>query len=172
VQRSGPIVPYGGLLSNNVRGRIWRVAYQGGNLDAAVAAAPAPMGEPTATSSAEARPLEGMHPDTGRGMGVLPMPKGLTNERAALGNRVFHGKVADGTCGGCHGADGKGSPVAPDLTAGKWLWSDGSLRRLETMIRNGVPESKAHPGAMPPIAVSSFLQADLDAVRLCSGARP
>jgi hypothetical protein len=70
---------------------------------------------------------------------LLPVPKGFTKQQVALGSRVFHGEVADGTCGGCYGSDGKGSPIAPDLTTGKWLWSDGSLQGLETTIKNGVP---------------------------------
>jgi mono/diheme cytochrome c family protein len=92
------------------------------------------------------------------------VPKGFTKAQVVLGSGVFHGEVAEGTCGGCHGADGKGSPVAPDLTTGKWLWSDGSLQGLETTIKNGVPEPKSHPGAMPPMGGVTLSQADLDAV--------
>ena len=146
-----------------MHGRIWRVTYQG-DLGAAVAAAPAPKGPAQATNSADARPPEGIHPDAGKDTGELPVPKGFTKEQVALGNRVFHGEVADATCGGCHGSDGKGSPVAPDLTNGKWLWSDGSLQGIEATIKNGVPEPKTHPGAMPPMGGVVLPQADLDAV--------
>jgi glucose/arabinose dehydrogenase/cytochrome c553 len=157
--------PDGALfISDDKHGRIWRVTYQGGNLDAAVAAAAAPEGGTPATTTADARPPEGIHPDAGKDTGALPVPKGFTKEQVLLGNRVFHGEVADGTCGGCHGADGKGSPVAPDLTSGRWLWSDGSLQGLETTIKNGVPEPKAHPGAMPPMGGVNLSRADLDAV--------
>jgi cytochrome c553 len=115
------VAPDGALfISDDVHGRIWRVTYQGGDPEAAVAAAPAPAGAAPATTSAEVGPPEGIHPDAGKDTtGALPVPKGFTQEQVALGNRVFHGAVADGTCGGCHGADGKGSPVAPDLTTGK-----------------------------------------------------
>ena len=158
------VAPDGALfISDDVHGRIWRVTYQGGNPDAVVAAAPAPAGVTPATS-ADARPPEGIHPDAGKDTSVLSVPKGFTKEQVALGSRVFHGEVADGTCGGCHGADGKGSPVAPDLTTGKWLWSDGSLQGLETTIKNGVPEPKAHPGAMPPMGGVDLSQPDLNAV--------
>ena len=30
-------------------------------------------------------------------------------------------------------------------------WGDGSLEAIEKTIRNGVPEPKEHPGAMPPM---------------------
>jgi glucose/arabinose dehydrogenase/cytochrome c5 len=159
------VAPDGALfISDDVHGRIWRVSYQGGDLEAAVAAAPAPEGVTQATASAKALPPEGIHPDAGKDTGELPVPKGFTKEQVELGKRVFHGDVADATCGGCHGADAKGSPVAPDLTNGKWLWSDGSLQGLETTIKNGVAEPKAHPGAMPPMGGVTLSQADLDAV--------
>ena len=159
------VAPDGALfISDDVHGRIWRVTYQGGDLEAAVAAAPAPMGVTPATASTDARPPEGVHPDAGKDTGELPVPKGLTKEQVALGNRIFHGDVAGATCGGCHGSDAKGSPIAPDLTNGKWLWSDGSLQGLEATIKNGVPEPKAHPGAMPPMGGVVLSQTDLDAV--------
>jgi mono/diheme cytochrome c family protein len=126
--------------------------------------APAPKGETQTTASAKALPPEGIHPDAGKETGELPVPKGFTKEQVALGNRVFHGDVAGATCGGCHGSDAKGSPIAPDLTNGKWLWSDGSLQGLEATIKNGVAEPKAHPGAMPPMGGVTLSQADLDAV--------
>jgi mono/diheme cytochrome c family protein len=115
-------------------------------------------------TSGTALPPEGIHPDAGRDAAQLPVPDGFTKEQVALGNRVFHGDAAGGTCGGCHGSDAKGSPIAPDLTTGKWLWSDGSLKGLETTIKNGVPQPKAHPGAMPPEGGVTLSQADLDAV--------
>ena len=46
---------------------------------------------------------------------------------------------------------GHRTPVGPDLTSGKWLWGDGSLEAIEKTIRDGVPEPKEHPGAMPPM---------------------
>jgi mono/diheme cytochrome c family protein len=150
------------FISDDVHGRIWRVTYQGGNPAAAIAAAA--VSPARATASRDAKPPEGIHPDAGKDAAALPVPQGFTKEQVALGNRVFHGEVADGTCGGCHGSDAKGSPIAPDLTSGKWLWSDGSVQGLETTIKNGVPEPKAHPGAMPPMGGVDLSKADLDAV--------
>jgi glucose/arabinose dehydrogenase/cytochrome c5 len=156
------VSPDGALfISDDVHGRIWRVTYQGGNPDAAVAAAPAVA---SSSGSAPALPPEGIHPDAGSDTAALPVPNGATKEQVALGSRVFHGDAAGGTCGGCHGSDAKGSPIAPDLTTGKWLWSDGSLQGLETTIKNGVPQPKSHPGAMPPMGGVDLSQADLDAV--------
>jgi hypothetical protein len=47
-------------------------------------------------------------------------------------------KLGRGRCGcrarppyaGCHGSDGKGSPLGPDLTSGHWIWVDCSLTAI------------------------------------------
>src|SRR5215472_518832 len=58
------MAPDGSLyISDDVHGRIWRVTYHG-KADAALAAAPSP--QVAATTSANAGPPEGVHPDAGR----------------------------------------------------------------------------------------------------------
>ena len=64
---------------------------------------------------------------SGAGAGALPIPPGGSPDQVALGDRIFHGEAAGGTCVGCHSSDGKGSSVGSDLTSGKWLWGDGSV---------------------------------------------
>lgn len=150
--------PDGALyISDDVKGRIWRVTYTGGDPNAAVAAAPPPRN--AATASKEAAPPEGVHP-----VAALPVPKGATREQVALGDRIFHGEAAGATCGGCHGSDGKGSPVGADLTSGHWLWSDGSLAGIEHTIAAGVPEPKEHQNAMPPMGGVELSETDLKSV--------
>lgn len=106
-----------------------------------------------------------MHPDAGReDVASLIPPPGATKEQVALGSRIFHGEVSSGTCAGCHGSDGKGSPVGADLTAGKWLWSDGSLAGITKTITDGVATPKQHGGAMPPMGGSPLSASDLQAV--------
>ncbi len=63
-------------------------------------------------------------------------------ERLELGDRIFHGEVAAGTCAGCHGANGQGTPLGPNLTSGRWLWSKGNLSDIERTILHGVPKPK------------------------------
>jgi len=77
-------------------------------------AAPAPKA--AASSSPTAVPPEGLHPDAGRRAASLTPPPGGTQEQVALRDRIFHGEVANGTCGRCHGSNGSGSPVGADLT--------------------------------------------------------
>jgi len=74
----------------------------------------------------------------------------VTSAEVALGDRIFHGEVASGTCEGCHGSNGKGTPLGPDLTSSKWLWGDGSLASISQIISDGVPEPKNYRAAMPP----------------------
>jgi hypothetical protein len=92
-----------------------------------------------------------MHPDAGRTtLASLPVPPGATPEQVALGERIFHGEAAGGTCIGCHGSDAKGSPQAPSLVDGKWLQRDGSLARITQVITDGIAKPKDYSVPMPP----------------------
>jgi glucose/arabinose dehydrogenase/cytochrome c553 len=156
------VAPDGALyVSDDVHGRIWRITYDGDGSDK-VASAP---GATTAgAASAMATPPEGTHPDAGRASRNLPTPPGSSPDQVALGDRIYHGEAKNGTCTGCHGSDGAGSPVGPPLTTGKWLWSDGSLAGLERVIETGVPHPKRYQGVMPPMGGSPLSKADVAAV--------
>jgi mono/diheme cytochrome c family protein len=69
----------------------------------------------------------------------------------ALGDRVYHGQVGGAPCAGCHGANGTGSPLGPDLSGKKWLWSDGSFTGILKSITEGVPNPKQYRSPMPPM---------------------
>jgi mono/diheme cytochrome c family protein len=141
--------PDGSLfISDASHDRIWKVTYHGSADTAQVLAAPAPQPPTNATGSE--LPPEGVHPDAGRKSAALTPPPGATQEQVALGDRIFHGEAAGGTCGGCHGSNGHGSPVGADLTSGPWLWSDGTLAGITRTINQGVPKPKQAGGAMPP----------------------
>ena len=60
-------------------------------------------------------------------------------------------KSASAPCAGCHGTDGKGSPLGPDLTSGKWMWGDGSsaCHRPHHRRRRAAPREYGAP--MPPM---------------------
>ena len=151
--------PDGALyITDDKAGRIWRVTYSG-DPNAPIEAAPMPSNQ--AEASPGALPPEGVHPDAS---GELPVPAGATTEQVALGKKIFHGEVAGGTCAGCHGADGIGTPVGADLASGTWLWGDGSLQSITDIIKNGVPKPKKHPGAMPPFGGVPLSDSDLAAV--------
>jgi glucose/arabinose dehydrogenase/mono/diheme cytochrome c family protein len=156
--------PDGALyISDDVKGRIWRITFTGDPNTTGLEAAPAPKSREAATSP-PAAPPEGIHPDAGTAARALPTPPGSTPEQVALGKRIFHGEAGGATCAGCHGSDAVGTPVGPDLTNGKWLWGDGSLESITRTIANGVPEPKEHPGAMPPMGGVALPETGLKAV--------
>ena len=143
-------------VSDDIRGRIYRIAYRGGSEGGAAKITPcpsatAPAGNPV---DAAAHPPEGTHPDAGAAaMSSLPVPKDATREMVALGDRIFHGQVGGAACTGCHGDNGEGTPLAPPLTGRnkKWLWSDGSYAGIAKTIAQGVPQPKEYRSAMPPM---------------------
>jgi glucose/arabinose dehydrogenase len=147
-------------ISDDVHGRIWRVVATGAPVTA-VAAAPAPQ---ASTVARDLPPPEGVHPDAGRQVAALTPPPGGTKDQVSLGDRIFHGEVDDGTCGGCHGTNAKGTPVGPDLTTGKWTWGDDSPQAIAKTIAAGVPKPKDFTGAMPPMGGTQLSQSDLAAV--------
>jgi glucose/arabinose dehydrogenase/mono/diheme cytochrome c family protein len=149
--------PDGALyISDDVGGRIWRVTFKPGTKVTGIEAAPTPV---TAQDAEPAVPPEGTHPNAG-----APLPAGVTPEQVALGDRIFHGQASNGTCSGCHGSDAKGTSVGPDLTSGKWLWSDGSLPALTKTITEGVPHPKEYEGVMPPKGGAQLSDSDVTAV--------
>jgi glucose/arabinose dehydrogenase/mono/diheme cytochrome c family protein len=155
--------PDGALfISDDVHGRIWRVTFQG-SADTPVAAAPAPA--VVATSSGEPGPPEGIHPEAGRlGAASLPVPPGATKDEVELGDRIFHGEAADGTCSGCHGSDARGGPQAPSLVKGHWLIGDGSLNSITEIVTDGVPRPRDYEVPMPPKGGAQLSDSDVAAV--------
>lgn len=74
----------------------------------------------------------------------------------ALGDSIFHGRVAGGTCATCHGQDAKGTQIGPDLTDAQWLHGDGSYQFIINTVSSGVTTPKQYPGAMPPMGGASL----------------
>ena len=159
--------PEGSLyVSDDVRGRIYRIVYRGGAGGAGSAtrftpcpSASAPAGE---ISAADAEPPEGTHPDAGATAAAVPL--GATQEMVALGDRIYHGQVGGATCTGCHGAGGKGTPLGPDLTDTKWLWGDGSYAGIAKTITSGVPQPKEYRSPMPPMGGAQLTAEQVSAV--------
>ena len=106
-----------------------------------------------------------MHPDAGRpDAAALPIPAGATREQVTLGDRIFHGEASGGTCTGCHGSDAKGSPQAPSLVSGTWVFGDGSLQAIAKTINDGVPKPRNYSDPMPPKGGAPLSEADVAAV--------
>ena len=151
--------PDGALyVSDDQRGRIWRIVFRGGTAVTAIAPAPAPAGG--SASTAAAGPPEGVHPDAGSQIASLPVPAGATAADVALGSRIY----GAGTCAGCHGSDAKGTPLGPDLTGAKWLWGDGSVQSIAKIITDGVPNPKEFRSPMPPMGGTQLSASEVSAV--------
>jgi glucose/arabinose dehydrogenase/mono/diheme cytochrome c family protein len=158
--------PDGALyVSDDVRGRIYRIVYRGDPGAPARGGAPCPSAtaSPGPVMAAEAKPPEGTHPNAGA-VANLPAPVGATPEMVALGDRIFHGEVGGAACTGCHGPDGTGTPLGPNLTANKWLWSDGSYRGIAATIRQGVMQPKQYRSPMPPLGGAQLTPEQVSAV--------
>jgi glucose/arabinose dehydrogenase len=78
-------------ISDDQRGRIWRVTYRG-PASVGLAAAPAPSSRPDNSAPGAAVPPEGIHPDAGSQAVALPTPPGATAEEVALGSRIYDGR--------------------------------------------------------------------------------
>jgi len=155
--------PDGALfVSDDIRGRIYRIVYRGGSDVSAGGANVTPC--PSASAAAgqisanDAKPPEGTHPDAGTADAIanLPVPAGATKEMVGLGDRIFHGQVGAATCTGCHGADATGTPLGPNLTDAHWLWGDGSYASIAKTITTGVPQPKQYRSPMPPLGGSEL----------------
>jgi mono/diheme cytochrome c family protein len=128
-----------------------------GAADTAMAPAAAPAGDSAAAApakdSAKTAPGGAAKPaqDTAKKAAAKPSAGGAQSpQQVALGDSIFHGQGAGGTCTACHGPDAKGTGVAPDLTDAKWLNGDGSYDFIVKTVTTGVPKPKEHPAPMPP----------------------
>lgn len=160
--------PDGALyVSDDIHGRIYRIVYQGGTASGTPAMTPCPSASAPAGEvvEASAQPPEGTHPNAGAAATEkLPVPAGATPAMVALGDRIYHGQVGGAPCAGCHGADATGSPLGPNLTAKKWLWSDGSYAGILKTIKEGVPDPKQYRSPMPPMGGAQLTSDQLSAV--------
>jgi glucose/arabinose dehydrogenase/mono/diheme cytochrome c family protein len=163
------IGPDGSLyVSDDVRGRIYRIAYRGGPGAEAGAALGTPCPSDTesagAIGAADAKPPEGTHPDAGAAAASLPVPPGATKEMVMLGERIYRGAVGGAGCTGCHGSAGTGTALGPNLTDSHWRWSDGSLQGIKSTITQGVPQPKQYRSPMPPLGGAQLNDEQVSAV--------
>ena len=138
--------PDGALyISEDTKGRIWKVTYQG-PANAPASAAPQPTYETQTTAAGDTS--------------VLPVPSGTTAAQVAHGQAVFKA----GSCGACHGPDATGGPLGPPLNTGSPLWTDGGLASITDLITKGVPTPKQYRSPMPPMGGAQLSSDDLSAV--------
>lgn len=76
-----------------------------------------------------------------------PPPEGATAAMVAMGDSIFRGQVAGGTCFTCHGVDARGTPLAPPLIKHEWRTGDGSYAFIQKRVTEGVPSPTAPYGS-------------------------
>jgi mono/diheme cytochrome c family protein len=96
-------------------------------------------------------------------MTSAPDARGPGDTQEPLGQRVFEGK---GACFTCHGREGRGTPLGPDLTDGDWIAFDQppDSAAIEALVRSGVARSVRYPAPMPPMGGARLSRAELGAV--------
>jgi mono/diheme cytochrome c family protein len=100
--------------------------------------------------------------ESGETVALADIAAGPTVQPQQAGRSVFEGK---GNCATCHGKDGKGTPLGPDLTDGEWLnVPAGTPEAIAALVRTGVAQPKKHPAPMPPMGGARLRPAEIDAV--------
>lgn len=91
----------------------------------------------------------------------------VTPQMIALGDSIFHGRVAGGLCFSCHAPDAKGiRGLAPNLTDASWLHGDGSYAFIVATVEKGVPRPKE---AFAPMLPKGGARLSVDQVRAVAG---
>lgn len=77
---------------------------------------------------------------------MMPLPEGVTAEMVTAGKAIFEGP---GLCVACHGADAKGTTLAPNLTDEEWInLTARNYEEIVNLVMTGVPQPKQHPNPM------------------------
>lgn len=126
-----------------------------GMMEGAMGAMPNMMGAATADTAAAPAVRASPPPDT-----AADCPR-VSRPLAERGRAVFSGA---GNCFACHGANAKGTTLAPNLSDAQWLNIDGSYASIAALVRTGVAKPKQHPAPMPPLGGAALNGAQVCAV--------
>jgi mono/diheme cytochrome c family protein len=108
------------------------------------------------------RGLEPTSPDSDS-VAVAISSGAITPQEIALGDSIFHGRVANGGCYVCHGHDARGTGVAPNLTDAEWINGDGTMGFIKGTMIQGVQHPQQYPLPMPAFG-HSFTDRQLQAL--------
>lgn len=100
-------------------------------------------------------PTEGSDPPTAQ---LCDMSE---SDAMTLGAEIYAGK---GACVNCHGGDGSGSVLGPDLTDDAWTHISGDVASIKKNIRTGVSMPVDYPTPMPAMGGGSLSERELCAL--------
>lgn len=98
--------------------------------------------------------------------GPEPPPAGISEEEItdaliSRGKEIFH----EDACNMCHGDEGAGGDMGPNLTDDEWLHSEGSFEEIRRTVWFGVPEDQMKDDSrMFPMDPRGGLDLDRDAL--------
>ncbi|HEX5438810.1 MAG TPA: c-type cytochrome [Gemmatimonadaceae bacterium] len=155
------LIACGGSKENGTLGQSGAAAVPAGTTTAAPeSGAIAPAGSTAAGSTAA-----GTTATAAPGAGGNASASAITKQMVAEGDSIFHGQLAGGTCQTCHGANAKGTQLAPNLTDNKWISGDGSYQFIINTDTHGVPNpSPPYVAPMPPMGGATLTTAQIRAV--------
>ena len=121
----------------------------------AVSACAGDAGDDMADDGMDDAPAEAVEPDPAPAAGGAPqvdasmLPEGVTQAMIDAGEQIF---AQSGFCYTCHGQDGMGSNLAPDLTDSEWIHAtDGDFEQIVAVVTNGVSEPVEFDTPMTPM---------------------
>ena len=92
----------------------------------------------------------------------VTLAEGVTQEQFDQGAQLFSGQ---GGCQACHGPNGTGSQLGPDLSDAEWLHVSGAdVQELAEVITSGVQNPQQYPAPMPPMGGASLTEAQVQAL--------
>ena len=101
------------------------------------------------------------------GLAVLLASTGTAEAQRPSSSELARGKAiyaGVGNCYACHGTDGRGTPLAPNLADRQWLYDDGSLESIARLVRSGVDKPREHPTPMPAMGGAKLTAEEIQAV--------
>lgn len=149
--------------------RVQTLAVQLGLFASAAMFAACGGGESEPANETPAQPSGGAAGAPAAGGAATPvaanLPAGVTQDMVAQGQQIFNGQ--GGICFTCHGQNGQGSPLAPNLADDEWLWITPGPDMYDQIVNNvktGVQQPKEHPAPMPPMGGSQLSEDQVRAV--------
>jgi mono/diheme cytochrome c family protein len=89
---------------------------------------------------------------------VQAVPGVTTQEVLEEGRRLYV------VCSVCHGLDGSGTQLAPNLRDDTWIHISGEINEIARITRDGVPTPSEAPIPMPVMGGGSFDERQLQSV--------